>query len=122
MQQDQDVLNFMKSHAPDVRRSKLDDFCEQILFLKQQGYSDALIVQFLEEKKQVKISRQRLGQWLKTKTQANNSTQQNTTKPSPKSFPVIRKTSSNKQPEKQQQNKEFSLIQMSDDEMKDWLS
>ena len=39
MQQDQDVLNFMKSHAPDVRRSKLDDFREQILFLKQQGYS-----------------------------------------------------------------------------------
>ena len=77
--QDESLMDFMKNHTPDGKNSKLEPFKQQIFFLKEQGYSSTQIALFLEEKKGVKITRQAVEKFIKTRH-----SQQNT-------FPVFKK-------------------------------
>ena len=91
--QDESLMDFMKNHTPDGKNSKLEPFKQQIFFLKEQGYSSTQIALFLEEKKGVKITRQAVEKFIKTRH-----SQQNT-------FPVFKKRMVDKDAHPTQNNK-----------------
>lgn len=63
--QDESLVSFIKTNKPAQRRkNKLDVFEEQILFLKDNGYSDNQIVDFLRTEKQLHTTQQAVNQFV----------------------------------------------------------
>ena len=125
---DESLMDFMKTHKPDAKHSKLEKFEKHIFFLKKQGYSDASIVLFLKEKKSIEISRSGLRKFMKTRSAitTTNTTQSRTVA---NTKPCFRQTGAKsiknqnpKQAIKNEKKNGFTLVKMSDEEAKEWLS
>lgn len=63
--QDDDLVSFLKTRTPNKRRSLLAPYKEQILYLKKQGFTEPAILDFLKEKKNVKVSQPTLNAFIK---------------------------------------------------------
>lgn len=72
-----DIEIFLAKHQLADKQKKtsvLEPYQAEILELKEQGYSDKIIVRFLEEMKGVKVSQQWLNRYIRScKKQAENS-------------------------------------------------
>lgn len=64
-----------------VRRSVLEPFKEEILALKNLGYSETAILKFLADKKQIKVAQQTLNRFIRSR-------QNHPTSVAPKSVPA----------------------------------
>ncbi|PSJ81197.1 hypothetical protein [Neisseria iguanae] len=72
-----DIETFLTKHQLADKQKKtsvLEPYQAEILELKEKGYSDKIIVRFLEEMKGVKISQQWLNRYIRScRKQAENS-------------------------------------------------
>lgn len=74
---DKSLLKFMENNKPaQKQKNKLDAFSQQIFFLKDNGYSDNQIVEFLRTEKQLNTTQQAVNQFIHKHRE--NSTQNNT--------------------------------------------
>lgn len=65
-----DLDDFVKNNAPSGKKSKLDDFAEEIFTLKKLGYSEKDIVRFLLEKKAVSVTQPTLNRFIRSRKSA----------------------------------------------------
>ena len=71
---DKSLLKFMENNKPaQKQKNKLEVFKEQIFFLKDNGYSDNQIVEFLRNEKQLNTTQQAVNQFIHSRRE--NSTQ-----------------------------------------------
>ena len=63
---DKSLVKFIENNkpTPPKRKNKLDAFKEQIFFLKDNGYSDNQIVEFLRTEKQLNTTQQAVNQFI----------------------------------------------------------
>ena len=71
-----DVEDFLleKNLHPRNRNSKLDAFKDEIFQLKDMGFSEKVICEFLLEKKNVSVARQTLNQFIRSRRKLENKT------------------------------------------------
>lgn len=61
-----------KNPLPKQKRSKLDAFHDEIFQLKEMGFSEKVIVDFLLEKKNVKVAQQTLNQFIRSRSRSGS--------------------------------------------------
>lgn len=61
----EDLEEFMKNNKPDGRASKLEPFKQEIMVLKQEGYTEKTILKFLAEVKKVTVSQPALNKFIR---------------------------------------------------------
>lgn len=87
-----DIETFLSKHGliePQKRESILAPFQAEILALKEKGFSDKVVVQFLEEMKGVKVSQQWLNRYIRSLKQVGaKQIEQNQPEPQPKVTPT----------------------------------
>lgn len=125
--QDQSLLKFLEKNKPDGRRNKLMPFKEHILFLKQQGYSDSSIARFLKEEKGVQTTQQSVNNFINKNQKVEykeetlvSQTQQSTRNTAQSG--QIQKNISTVKPLKAGNDRNFEMVKISDEEVKDLLS
>lgn len=64
-----DLEEFMKNNKPDGRASKLEPFKQEIMVLKQKGYTEKTILKFLAEVKKVTVSQPALNKFIRNHVQ-----------------------------------------------------
>ena len=76
-----DVEDFLleKNLHPRNRNSKLDAFKDEIFQLKDMGFSEKVICEFLLEKKNVSVARQTLNQFIRSRRKLENKTVEHAT-------------------------------------------
>lgn len=70
-----DLEDFIKSYEKKLspgKRSVLEPYKDEILKMKQLGFTEKLILQFLAEKKNVRVSQQALNQFIRSRLQKMN--------------------------------------------------
>lgn len=69
-----DIDDFIreKNPNPKQKRSKLDAFHDEIFQLKEMGFSEKVIVEFLLEKKNVKVAQQTLNQFIRSRSRSGS--------------------------------------------------
>lgn len=69
-----DIDDFIreKNPLPKQKRSKLDTFHDEIFQLKEMGFSEKVIVEFLLEKKNVKVAQQTLNQFIRSRSHSGS--------------------------------------------------
>lgn len=69
-----DIDDFIreKNPQPKQKRSKLDAFHDEIFQLKEMGFSEKVIVEFLLEKKNVKVAQQTLNQFIRSRSRSGS--------------------------------------------------
>lgn len=70
-----DLEDFIKSYENKLspgKRSVLEPYKDEILKMKQLGFTEKLILQFLAEKKNVRVSQQALNQFIRSRLQKMN--------------------------------------------------
>ena len=70
-----DLEDFIKSYENKLspgKRSVLEPYKDEILKMKQLGFTEKLILQFLAEKKNVKVSQQALNRFIRSRLQKMN--------------------------------------------------
>ena len=70
-----DLEDFIKSYENKLspgKRSVLEPYKDEILEMKQLGFTEKLILQFLAEKKNVKVSQQALNRFIRSRLQKMN--------------------------------------------------
>lgn len=85
-----DLVDFIANNEPEGKRSKLLPFKDEILKLKELGYAEKNILQFLKEKKGITVTRQTLNVFIR-KCQvrsAPSSLPSPANKPSPSAAPT----------------------------------
>lgn len=60
-----DLADFMSRAVPEGKSSKLRPYADDIATLKNHGYSEAQILQYLSEKKGIKVSRPTLSRFIR---------------------------------------------------------
>ena len=71
-----DLDDFIKMHADKLssrKRSVLEPYKDEILKMKQLGFTEKLILQFLFEKKKVTVSQQALNRFIRTRLKSSDS-------------------------------------------------
>ena len=71
-----DLDDFIKMHADKLssrKRSVLEPYKDEILKMKQLGFTEKLILQFLFEKKKVTVSQQALNRFIRTRLKISDS-------------------------------------------------
>ena len=102
-------------------------FKEHILFLKQQGYSDSSIARFLKEEKGVQTTQQSVNNFINKNQKVEykeetlvSQTQQSTRNTAQSG--QIQKNISTVKPLKAGNDRNFEMVKISDEEVKDLLS
>ena len=70
-----DLEDFIKSYENKLspgKRSVLEPYKDEILKMKQLGFTENLILQFLAEKKNVRVSQQALNRFIRSRLQKMN--------------------------------------------------
>ena len=70
-----DLEDFIKSYENKLssgKRSVLDPYKDEILEMKQLGFTEKLILQFLAEKKNIRVSQQALNRFIRSRLQKMN--------------------------------------------------
>ena len=70
-----DLEDFIKSYENELspgKRSVLEPYKDEILKMKQLGFTEKLILQFLAEKKNVSVSQQALNRFIRSRLQKMN--------------------------------------------------
>ena len=70
-----DLEDFIKSYENKLssgKRSVLEPYKDEILEMKQLGFTEKLILQFLAEKKNIRVSQQALNRFIRSRLQKMN--------------------------------------------------
>lgn len=64
-----DFINEHNLHAKRKKQSKLTEYKDEIFQLKNMGFAEKVIIQFLAEKKNVHVSQQTLNQFIRSQSE-----------------------------------------------------
>lgn len=64
---DPSLARFLANNTPAKRTNKLEEFKEQIFFLKEKGFSDNQIVEFLRTEKKIQTTQQAVNRFIHTR-------------------------------------------------------
>ena len=68
--QDPSLVRFLEQNQPKQRSNKLEKFKDHIFFLKEKGYSDKQIADFLKTEKQVVTTQQAVNKFVRSRNKA----------------------------------------------------
>ena len=101
-----DLEDFIKSYENKLspgKRSVLEPYKDEILKMKQLGFTEKLILQFLAEKKNVKVSQQALNRFIRSRLQKMNLGAEKMVEKSQNDNKLINSKSPVSEPEKQKE-------------------
>lgn len=101
-----DLEDFIKSYENKLssgKRSVLEPYKDEILEMKQLGFTEKLILQFLAEKKNVRVSQQALNRFIRSRLQKMNLGAEIKVEESQNDNKLINSKSPVSQPEKQKE-------------------
>ena len=101
-----DLEDFIKSYENKLssgKRSVLEPYKDEILEMKQLGFTEKLILQFLAEKKNVRVSQQALNRFIRSRLQKMNLGAEKKVEESQNDNKLINSKSPVSQPEKQKE-------------------
>jgi|GEM_PF-662766 hypothetical protein len=101
-----DLEDFIKSYENKLspgKRSVLEPYKDEILKMKQLGFTEKLILQFLAEKKNVKVSQQALNRFIRSRLQKMNLGAEKKVEKSQNDNKLINSKSPVSEPEKQKE-------------------
>ena len=101
-----DLEDFIKSYENKLspgKRSVLEPYKDEILKMKQLGFTEKLILQFLAEKKNVRVSQQALNRFIRSRLQKMNLGAEKMVEKSQNDNKLINSKSPVSQPEKQKE-------------------
>ena len=101
-----DLEDFIKSYENKLnpgKRSVLEPYKDEILKMKQLGFTEKLILQFLAEKKNVRVSQQALNRFIRSRLQKMNLGAEKKVEKSQNDNKLINSKSPVSQPEKQKE-------------------
>lgn len=101
-----DLEDFIKSYENKLspgKRSVLEPYKDEILKMKQLGFTEKLILQFLAEKKNVRVSQQALNRFIRSRLQKMNLGAEQMVEKSKNDNKLINSKSPVSEPEKQKE-------------------
>ena len=101
-----DLEDFIKSYENKLspgKRSVLEPYKDEILKMKQLGFTEKLILQFLAEKKNVRVSQQALNRFIRSRRQKMNLGAEKMAEKSQNDNKLINSKSPVSEPEKQKE-------------------
>lgn len=101
-----DLEDFIKSYEKKLspgKRSVLEPYKDEILKMKQLGFTEKLILQFLAEKKNVRVSQQALNRFIRSRLQKMNLGAEKMVEKSQNDNKLINSKSPVSEPEKQKE-------------------
>ena len=101
-----DLEDFIKSYENKLspgKRSVLEPYKDEILKMKQLGFTEKLILQFLAEKKNVRVSQQALNRFIRSRLQKMNLEAEKMAEKSQNDNKLINSKSPVSEPEKQKE-------------------
>ena len=101
-----DLEDFIKSYENKLssgKRSVLEPYKDEILEMKQLGFTEKLILQFLDEKKNIRVSQQALNRFIRSRLQKMNLGAEIKAEESQNDNKLINSKSPVSQPEKQKE-------------------
>ena len=101
-----DLEDFIKSYENKLspgKRSVLEPYKDEILEMKQLGFTEKLILQFLAEKKNVRVSQQALNRFIRSRLQKMNVGAEKKVEKSQNDNKLINSKSPVSEPEKQKE-------------------
>ena len=101
-----DLEDFIKSYENKLspgKRSVLEPYKDEILKMKQLGFTEKLILQFLAEKKNVRVSQQALNRFIRSRLQKMNLGAEKMVEKSQNDNKLINSKSPVSEPEKQKE-------------------
>lgn len=101
-----DLEDFIKSYENKLspgKRSVLEPYKDEILRMKQLGFTEKLILQFLAEKKNVRVSQQALNRFIRSRLQKMNLVAEKEVGKSQNDNKLINSKSPVSEPEKQKE-------------------
>ena len=101
-----DLEDFIKSYENKLssgKRSVLEPYKDEILEMKQLGFTEKLILQFLAEKKNVRVSQQALNRFIRSRLQKMNVGTEKKVEKSQNDNKLINSKSPVSEPEKQKE-------------------
>ncbi len=101
-----DLEDFIKSYENKLspgKRSVLEPYKDEILKMKQLGFTENLILQFLAEKKNVRVSQQALNRFIRSRLQKMNLGAEKMVEKSQNDNKLINSKSPVSEPEKQKE-------------------
>jgi len=101
-----DLEDFIKSYENKLspgKRSVLEPYKDEILKMKQLGFTEKLILQFLAEKKNVRVSQQALNRFIRSRLQKMNVGAEKKVEKSQNDNKLINSKSPVSEPEKQKE-------------------
>lgn len=101
-----DLEDFIKSYENKLspgKRSVLEPYKDEILKMKQLGFTEKLILQFLAEKKNVRVSQQALNRFIRSRLQKMNLGAEKKVEKSQNDNKLINSKSPVSEPEKQKE-------------------
>lgn len=101
-----DLEDFIKSYENKLspgKRSVLEPYKDEILKMKQLGFTEKLILQFLAEKKNVRVSQQALNRFIRSRLQKTNLGAEKKVEKSQNDNKLINSESPVSEPEKQKE-------------------
>ena len=101
-----DLEDFIKSYENKLssgKRSVLEPYKDEILEMKQLGFTEKLILQFLAEKKNIRVSQQALNRFIRSRLQKMNVGAEKKVEKSQNDNKLINSKSPVSEPEKQKE-------------------
>ena len=101
-----DLEDFIKSYENKLspgKRSVLEPYKDEILKMKQLGFTEKLILQFLAEKKNIRVSQQALNRFIRSRLQKMNLGAEKMVEKSQNDNKLINSKSPVSEPEKQKE-------------------
>lgn len=101
-----DLEDFIKSYENKLspgKRTVLEPYKDEILKMKQLGFTEKLILQFLAEKKNVRVSQQALNRFIRSRLQKMNLGAEKMVEKSQNDNKLINSKSPVSEPEKQKE-------------------
>ena len=101
-----DLEDFIKSYENKLspgKRSVLEPYKDEILKMRQLGFTEKLILQFLAEKKNVRVSQQALNRFIRSRLQKMNVGAEKKVEKSQNDNKLINSKSPVSEPEKQKE-------------------
>lgn len=99
----EDFINSYENKLSPGKRSVLEPYKDEILKMKQLGFTEKLILQFLAEKKNVSVSQQALNRFIRSRLQKMNLGAEKMVEKSQNDNKLINSKSPVSEPEKQKE-------------------
>lgn len=99
----EDFINSYENKLSPGKRSVLEPYKDEILKMKQLGFTEKLILQFLAEKKNVRVSQQALNRFIRSRLQKMNLGAEKKVEKSQNDNKLINSKSPVSEPEKQKE-------------------